>query len=264
MPSQKAQREENIYNLIPREKTVIPKPPRYESKFKEVVRDEVKNVKKDHRTMGYAKEPVPRPNEFLKAHEKEFKLPEPPQTNLKVAVRQDDKKKEPVPANNSAERPLLGIKTSKNYVSQNAIDAIMAVPKKPERNFVDTRYGSKFSLDPSGLVPVYVRKKDFGRVPEYIVDRKDESVRARQEYEAYMNEYFKKGALRTMSDEERNAILEGLKRNWDELHHQFQSLSVVIDTIPKRIKKEKLENDMKMLEKDIELLQRHQLIYIAD
>lgn len=79
-----------------------------------------------------------------------------------------------------------------------------------------------------------------------------------------MNEYFKKGALRTMSEEERNAILEGLKRNWDELHHQFQSLSVVIDTIPKRIKKEKLENDMKMLEKDIELLQRHQLIYIAD
>lgn len=74
-------------------------------------------------------------------------------------MRQDDKKKEPVPANNSAERPLLGIKTSKNYVSQNAIDAIMAVPKKPERNFVDTRYGSKFSLDPSGLVPVYVRKK---------------------------------------------------------------------------------------------------------
>lgn len=79
-----------------------------------------------------------------------------------------------------------------------------------------------------------------------------------------MAEYLKKGALRTMSDEEREAILNGLKQNWDELHHQYQSLSVVTDTIPKRMKKEKLENDMKLLEKDIDLLQRHQLIYIAD
>jgi len=39
---------------------------------------------------------------------------------------------------------------------------------------------------------------------------------------------------------------------------------VVTDTIPKRVKKEKLETDMKLLEKDIDLLQRHQLIYIAD
>jgi hypothetical protein len=27
--------------------------------------------------MGYAKEPVPKPSEFLKAHEKEPKLPQP-------------------------------------------------------------------------------------------------------------------------------------------------------------------------------------------
>lgn len=67
-----------------------------------------------------------------------------------------------------------------------------------------------------------------------------------------------------MSEQERASILDGLKRNWDELHQQYQSLSVVIDTIPKRMKKEKLENEMKTLEKDIELLQRHQLIYIAD
>ena len=58
--------------------------------------------------------------------------------------------------------------------------------------------------------------------------------------------------------------IKGLKQNWDDLHHKYQSLSVVIDTIPKRVKKEKLEADMKLLEKDIDLLQRHQLIYIAD
>lgn len=130
---------------------------RYESKFKEVVRQEVRKTKQDHRTMGYAKEPVPKPDEFLKAHQKEFKLPEP------EARRSRDMelvaKKESVPTNTSADRPLLGVKTSKNYVSQNAIDAIMAVPRKPERNYVDTRRGDKFSLDTSGLAPIYVRKK---------------------------------------------------------------------------------------------------------
>jgi hypothetical protein len=106
--------------------------------------------------------------------------------------------------------------------------------------------------------------KEFGTVPGYILQRKEESEKAKAEYEAYMAEYFKKGAMRTMSEDERDAILQGLKQNWDELHHKFQSLSVVTDTIPKRIKKEKLVNDMKLLEKDIDLLQRHQLIYIAD
>jgi hypothetical protein len=57
---------------------------RHESKFKEVVKEEYKATKKDHRTMGYAKEPVPKPNEYLKAHEKEFKLPEPDGSNFSI------------------------------------------------------------------------------------------------------------------------------------------------------------------------------------
>ena len=162
------------------------------------------------------------------------------------------------------DRPLLGIKTNKNFISQNAVDTIMAVPRQPEKNVVDTRKGDKFSLDPSGLAPIFIKKKDFGNVPEYIIQRKEDTAKARAEYEAYMNEYLKRGALRSMSEEERAAILQGLKQNWDDLHHKFQSLSVVTDTIPKKLRKEKLENDMKMLEKDIDLLQRHQLIYIAD
>ena len=107
------------------------------------------------------------------------------------------------------DRPQLGIKTSKNFISQNAVDAILAVPKQPERNLVDTRNGHKFLLDPSGLQPIYVQKKDFGNVPEYINKRKEEMSKAQADYDAYVNEYFKKGALRTMNDDERSAILSG-------------------------------------------------------
>jgi hypothetical protein len=104
---------------------------------------------------------------------------------------------------------MLGIKTNKNFISQNAIDAIMAVPKKPEKNLVDTRKGHKFNLDSSGMAPVYIKKKDFGSVPNYVIQRKGEVARAQAEYDNFVTEYFKKGALRTMSDEERHAILDG-------------------------------------------------------
>jgi hypothetical protein len=55
-----------------------------------------------------------------------------------------------------------------------------------------------------------------------------------------------------------------LKKQWEDVHHEYQTLSVIIDTIPKRQHKERLEHQMKLLEKDIDLLGKHQVIYIAD
>lgn len=34
-------------------------------------------------------------------------------------------------------------------------------------------------------------------------------TKAQADYDAFVSEYFKKGALRTMTDDERNAILDG-------------------------------------------------------
>lgn len=59
-------------------------------------------------------------------------------------------------------------------------------------------------------------------------------------------------------------VIRGLKHNWEEYHHQYQSLSVMVDTIPKRNRKEFLENEMKKLEKDIEILEKHDIIYIGN
>lgn len=53
----------------------------------------------------------------------------------------------------------MGTKTTKNFVSQNAVDAILTVPRQPERNVVDARNGHKFLVDPSGLQPVFVKKR---------------------------------------------------------------------------------------------------------
>ena len=69
----------------------------------------------------------------------------------------EDRKRPPVP--DRKDRPLMGLKTNKNFISTNAVNNITSVPKKPEKKFADTRNGDVHNLIPSGLEPVYVHKK---------------------------------------------------------------------------------------------------------
>lgn len=70
--------------------------------------------------------------------------------------------------------------------------------------------------------------------------------------------------MNQLSEAERLIILDGLKTNWEQLHHEFQCLSVVIDTVPKKLRKERLEGEMKKLERDIDIFERHNAIYVAN
>ena len=62
------------------------------------------------------------------------------------------------------DKPIMGLKTTKDFITQNAVENIMSVPKKAEKNFVDTRGGNKQPLEPSGLEPVYVHRKVGNRM----------------------------------------------------------------------------------------------------
>ncbi|TFK11944.1 protein FAM19A5 [Platysternon megacephalum] len=128
------------------------------------------------------------------------------------------------------DHPLMGIQSKKNFINTNAADVIMGVAKKPQPICVDTRQGNKYLLETSGLVPKYINKKDYGLTPKYVIKRNE----------------------------------EGLKKNWEEVHHEFQGLSVEIDTLPKKINKERLESQMKQLEHDINIIEKHKIIYIAN
>ena len=69
-----------------------------------------------------------------------------------------DKKRPPVPTTKD-EPPLLGLKTTKNFVTKNAVETIMSVPGIPDKKYADTRIGDTHNLIPSGLEPKYVHKK---------------------------------------------------------------------------------------------------------
>ena len=106
--------------------------------------------------------------------------------------------------------------------------------------------------------------QEYGEVPQYLTKRKDEIERAQQEYDNYVAEHFRRGAMQSLTDGERQEILDGLKTNWEKLHHKYQGLSVVTDTAPKKNRKERMEAEMKQLERDIELIEKHKIIYIAN
>ena len=252
---------ESIYNLIPRAVEKTPKPPRYNSKFKPTVKQEMKQHRAQNKTMGPAKVSVAAPEEFLKKHTGAGR-------GDKLAIengpRETDnaQRKPPVPRHD--EKPLMGIRTNKNFINTNAVENIMSVPKKPLPKYVDTRRGDNNLLETSGLVPKYTHKNDYGKVPEYLQKRNEEVKRAQEEYDAYIRERMRQGAMKQLTDEERDDIISGLKKNWEELHHQYQGLSVVTDTTPKKNRKERMEAEMKQLERDIELIEKHKIIYIGN
>ena len=108
-----------------------------------------------------------------------------------------------------------------------------------------------------------VLPQDFGKVPDYLTQRKQEMEEAQEAYDRYVQQSFERGAMGVLSEDERSRILQGLKKNWEELHHQYQGLSVVTDTAPKKARKERMEAEMKQLEKDIEVIEKHSVIYVS-
>ncbi|XP_021350456.1 enkurin-like [Mizuhopecten yessoensis] len=247
-----------IYDLIPVEEAKRQKQARHVSKFKLTAKHEHTENRTNHKTMGQAKVPVPTTDDYLKKRSKEPVLPDKTQFRYP-----DEERRRPgVPAKDNT--PLMGLKTNKNFITTNAVQNITSVPKASQKIYCDTRNGDKNYLTPSGLEPKYVHKKEYGDTPTYLVKRKEEMQRAQEEYDAYIAEHFRRGAMRSLTTDERQAILKGLQTNWEDIHDQYQSLSVVTDTAPKKNRKERMEAEMKQLERDIESFQRHKVIYISN
>ncbi|XP_040921736.1 enkurin [Toxotes jaculatrix] len=246
---------ESVYNLIPRDEVHTQKPPRYISKFRPTVILEKKLAKDAMRTMGPAKVEVPSPEKYLKKHSKEPKLLESEYFYRQYGQR--IRAKPAVPAR--TDNPPMGIHTKRDFIKTTAM-----VPMKPQPTSVDTNKGHKQRLETSGLVPKYIKKKDYGEVPEYLLQRNEEERRAQEEYNNFVKEQKEQAAMKHLSDEERQAVLEGLKKNWDKLHHEYQGLSLVTDTKSKKAHKERLEVAMNQLENDISFFERFKTIYIPN
>ncbi|NWV24377.1 ENKUR protein, partial [Origma solitaria] len=230
-------------------------PLRYISKYRPLVKREAEQNKSQWKTMGPAKVAVPSPHDFLQKHSKEPKL-------APRKKEQDGKKVLPLSVPLRTYHPVIRIK--KDFINKNAVAVIKGAPKEPRPFCVDTRQGDKYPLEPSGLVPKYIKKKNYGVLPKYVTRRNEEIKREKEEHEARVLEELKKKAMKSLSDEERTSVLKALKKNWEELNHAFQGLPVLTDTKYKEMHKEELELKLRQLEHDIEALEKHKDVYIAN
>uniref|UniRef100_A0A8C6YEG8 Enkurin, TRPC channel interacting protein n=1 Tax=Naja naja TaxID=35670 RepID=A0A8C6YEG8_NAJNA len=251
--------EESIYNLLPQivEKSRITEKPSFVSAFRPYVKRAIQQSKSPWKTIGPPKVQVPSPKNFLQKHSKEPKLP---------ARKKDHHSKKALELSvpKRTDHPIMGVQCTRNFINTNTSNAIMAVPKKPLPVYVDRRQGDRFLLETSGLVPKYLKKKDYGVIPKYVIKRNEDTKKAQEEYDAYVRETLRQKAMKRLTEQERETLLEGLKTNWEEVHQAFQNLSVEIDTLPKKLYREKLETDMKQLEHDIQTIEKHKVIYIAN
>lgn len=250
--------EESIYNLLPSVQQPEAKNPRYRSVFHEAAKDELKQRKTASKTMGPAKVSLDETTNFMKKRAKEPVLPE----KTAYARPNADQKRPPVPLRD--EKPVMGLTSNKNFIHTNAVENIMSSSKKPEPKYVDTPGGTANNLQDSGLVPKYIKKDTYGTVPKYLETRKKAMAEQQESYDVYVQQRLEKGALNQISPAERLVTLDGLKKNWEELHLQYQGLSVVTDTAPKKARKERMEAEMKQLEKDIDTIEKHKIIYVTD
>ncbi len=155
----------------------------------------------------------------------------------------EDMRKPKIP--DKRERPVMGIKTNKNFITANAVEAILQVPKVIENGELN-----------------YMKKEDFGKVPAYLDEVKEEIRRENEMIDKYVKE--KMGHVEKepdrydqISDDERIALINALKAKWEATNCQYQRIThlVSLDTAGQIRRKENFEQSMAQLEADINKLQ---------
>uniref|UniRef100_A0A8C7WVD2 Enkurin domain-containing protein n=1 Tax=Oryzias sinensis TaxID=183150 RepID=A0A8C7WVD2_9TELE len=111
--------------------------------------------------------------------------------------------------------------------------------------------------------PKGVALQDYGEVPAYLQRRSEARWRSQEEHARLEKEREEQEAMQQLTEEERQAALQHLKKKWDALHEEYQRLPLIIETLSKKAFKKSLEDAMNQLDKDICLLEKFPIIYIT-
>lgn len=196
-----------------------------------------------HRTFGFAEVPLPSPHEFLRKDEGTRKRYERPKTShARCTLRRP-----PIPHIDD----LRNAQSLHNWNEEKNFKVINI--KRAKSAILRNKPGPKcFEQSP----PVYINTPKFGKVPQYLIKINEqlqrmelEEKRKQEEEEGNRNK-----DIRVISQKEKNNLLEGLQHNWNIMQKEYQSMPLLIDTVPKMLRKTKLENNLKSLERDICLL----------
>lgn len=147
--------------------------------------------------------------------------------------------------------PVMNLVSSKNFVVANAVETILAAPKKSQQGAKD-----------------YLRKDDYGKVPKYLTNIKQD-IDAEYEYILQLQEQEEsaaRDACAPLDEQERQSIIAGLKAKWEQVNTEYQGAThlTVLDSAGKKYRKEKYEAELSNIEKDIEKLNRKNIMIARD
>eukprot|EP01032_Pedospumella_encystans_P027026 gene27026-30553_t len=204
---------ESIYNLVPREQYVPEKKPMYHSKndMKASVPGSTFGCFGTTRLYG-AGQISKKDGALFGPPKEEYNLPRTisPKTrtldksNLSASGERfiySDRRKDTVPS--KSDRPIMGITTTKNFVTANAVEAILQAPK------------------PTGNMELnYMKKEDFGKIPAYLSQVKEEIQRENQMIDRYVKEQMGEveeapEVYEEFTEYERQELVAALKAKWN-------------------------------------------------
>ncbi|XP_066250403.1 enkurin [Euwallacea similis] len=272
--------DENIYNITTTQKIDLQKKPSIKHPRKSGSPEKLtpstpcdyheqqeppQQQKGHHSTMGLPERDPPDPRNYLRKHTGR------PSYTGKVHVKQGricKKLNLPHKGETPPVRELIDVakahedKSKRDFIKDNVKAAGRMKPKDPERRVVVDSVGTRIYPEAQGLEPVHIKRPIFGCTPKYLV--RFNKIKEK-EYQMKRDMSGKQQPkCHYVTRNEREQLLDGLKKNWEELQKQYQRLPILTDTIPKKIKKSKLEADLKQIEKDVALIERHPHIYVYD
>merc|ERR1740121_1692450 len=144
----------------------------------------------------------------------------------------------------------MNLASQKNFVVSNAVEAILAAPKKLDEGAKD-----------------YLKKEDYGKTPKYLEHIKKD-IEAEYDYIGQLQQQhldMQRSAVRPLEEDERANLIEGLKAKWERVNTEYQATTHLtkLDTIGKIKRKEKYEAELTQIEKDIERLNRKGILVDA-
>jgi len=178
---------------------------------------------------------VPKPTEFMKSHTGEPQLPAPTKP-----MKDKSRDKPAVPKR--TEKPVMGLVSSKNFITANAVENILSQAQKP----------------PALPAPA-TQKDDYGKVPAYLKSVKSKIAMEKDLIEEVARAQVNaasQGSMQKMTESDKQFLLEELKAKWQKVNEAYQKLPFTLDTPMRRMRKEKLEAELTQLEKDVETLSR--------
>ena len=116
----------------------------------------------------------------------------------------------------------------------------------------------------------YLKKKDYGKVPEYLRHVKADIEEEKRVIEEYFGDHSQQSYQQQdgelLPDSERQAVLRKLKAKWGDANKRYQKIThnTILDTIGKVRRKEQCEKELEQLQKDIEKLSTKRPIMIVE